>query len=498
MFHERSDDPRWMRGSDDENGGFSSPQEDNDSLTGYESANEGTLRRKMDDTTANENVSNKKPKMDNDRNKTDKKKDKPKDKNKNKDANGGLFGDGWQKNRVFKTFIMEPKEDATKQIHIMEIAKLLTNIKITYQELVQAGRNRFKITFANPRHAEQLINSKVLTDDYKYRIFVPTMYQETIGVIRNVPPSISESELLANIVTERLKIKKVERIMKLQKKDLVPTYSVKIFVEGEKLPREVKIYGLDYEVDCYIFPMKCCVRCVRYGHFTKACKAAKVRCYNCSNEGHEGQDCKSLNMICIHCKNEHKAFDPDCKERLRQDNIRKAMAYNKLSFMEAAKLYPVRSEVQLRLQDTNEFPELSPPENQTENNINTETVNNTYTNNKTSTDIHKTQQQVIIPNKSLNNTQTTHRQDSNEYITKAELEKIVNTLKVEIIKQLNITKIINKIKQIQETIVKNITKANEENSKLDNRQILINISNQLNELVNPEILQQSKPPDIVT
>lgn len=485
-----------MRDSDDENGGFASPLEDSESLTGYESATESNLRRKMEELNTDGIKAPKKLKIEHGTNKTEKRnkeknkeKDKNKDKSKNENNGNGLFGDGWQKNRVFKTFMIEPKDETSEPIHVMEIARLLRNIKITYQELVKAGKNRFKITFANPRHAEQLINSQVLIDDFKYKIFVPTMFKETIGVIRNVPPSIPESEILANLESERIKITKVERIKKLQKKDLVPTYAIKIYAEGEKLPRQVRIYDLPYDVDCYVFPMKCCVKCVRYGHSFKACKSPKVRCYNCSNEGHEGQDCKSLNVSCWHCKEGHKAFDISCRERNRQDNIRKAMAYNKLTFVEAAKLYPIQSRVQYRIQDNSEFPSLTQPEIQSVNTQTPEMLKFSSNHNQ------NTQNQPI--NNSQKNSYTENRNNMmpTDYITKSELDQIVNKLKVEIVKQLNVTKLITKIKEIQESIVQNITKSNEENNQTNNHNLLITISQQLNDIINPEILRNSKPPE---
>lgn len=479
-----------MNDSEDESGGFVSPLEDDETITDYDSATEGktegNLRRKMD---TNGNVVCKKQKMDTGTNKNEKKvKDKNKDKSKNKtDGNDGLR-DGWHKNKIFKTFILEPNEQNSEPIHIMEIARLLRNIKVTYKDLVKAGRNRFKIIFENPRHAEPLINSRVLIEDFKYKIFVPTMYKETIGVIRNVPPSISESEILNNLESDRIKITKIERIKKLNKKDLVPTYAIKIYAEGEKLPRQVRIFDLPYEVDCYVFPMKCCVRCVRYGHSTKACKSPKVRCINCSCEGHEGKDCTSLSICCWHCKAGHKAFDPECREKGRQDNIRKSMAYNKLTFAEAARSYPLPSQIQYRLQDNSQFPILTQPEIQTETPIINEKLR--HNPNKPIT-----QQQPT--NNPIQNSQskTYSNITTSEYITKTELEQIVNQLKVEIVKQLNVTKLITKIKEIQETIMNNISTTNEENSKSDNRQLLININKQLNELVNPEILRLPEPPD---
>lgn len=246
-----------MENANGENEGYFSPLEDNqsdyDSIADVtdqsdentnqitDTTSDGNLRRKITDDIDDGNGLPKKQKMESVSDKNNNKNNK----NKNGNAKGGLLGDGWKHNKVFKTFILEPEnlpndENPIKLLHIMEIAKLLRSIKINYQELVQAGRNRFKITFANPRHAENLINSKILTNDYKYKISVPTMYKETIGVIRNVPPTISEKDLHANLESERIKITNVERIKKLQKKDLVPTYSIKIYAEGEKLPRDRK------------------------------------------------------------------------------------------------------------------------------------------------------------------------------------------------------------------------------------------------------------------
>lgn len=276
----------------------------------------------------------------------------------------------WQHNKIYKTFFIEPNEDntdSTKQIHIMEVARLLYSLKITdYSELKPAGRARFKITFPNPRNAEQLINSRILKETYKYKIYVPNMYKQTIGVIRNIPPTIPDEELLANLSSQNIPIVKVERIFKLDRlrnngkedQTLLPTYSVKIFVDGEKLPTEVKVYGVATKVDVYIFPLKFCWRCSRYGHKIKACKSQQPRCCNCSMSGHDGADCKSLNILCIHCKEPHRAFNVDCRERQRQDRIRQEMAYNKLTFAEAEKIHPHKSDIQLRLNSTTEFPQL--------------------------------------------------------------------------------------------------------------------------------------------
>lgn len=409
---------------------------------------------------------------------------------KKKDANGFL-DDGWIQNKIYKTFIMEPTDEKYK-LHIMEIAKLLQNIKITqYKELKPAGHNRYKITFDNPRHAENLINSKILTETYKYKIYVPKMYQETIGVIRDVPPSFSDQEILEKLECKRIKITKVERIQKFVQNKLKPTYSVKIYAEGEKLPQEVVLYTVPRKVEVYCFPIKFCRKCLRYGHNLKVCKSEQTRCYNCSLNGHEGKDCKSLNIICFHCKEGHQTFDINCRERIRQADICKAMAYNKLSFDEAATLYPRQSQTQQRLQSLAEFPPIeSQPTNNDTNKIN-EIPREIQTPTPDKAPAVNYKQALMTQDQ---RPETKEQKNDTNYITKDELTQIVNKLKIEIVKQLNLTKLINKIKEIQENIANNITNTNDSKKGTENK-FLISISEQLNELINPEILQPTKPPN---
>lgn len=167
------------------------------------------------------------------------------------------------------------------------------------------------------------------------------------------------------------------------------------------------------------------------------------------------------------------------------------MAYNKLSFVEASRQYPTASQIQYRIQDNSQFPDLPPPESEPESILNTEIPQNNNKNKPKSKNQPKTNNKQTPTTTQMNNNHT-----PSEYITKSELEQIVNQLKVEIVKQLNVTKLISKIKEIQETIKNNISKSNEENSQIDNHKLLIDINLQLSDLVNPEILQKPKPPDV--
>lgn len=457
-----------------------------DSGTGYESASEGShpQRRKMSSGSEDEAKKDKKRRKkdkekqngDKDRAKSKKEKTDVSDKYRERD---GFIEDDWKKNNTYKTFFIEPTEDS-KHIHVMEIARTLHNIKITnYTELSTAGRNRYKITFANPKHAENLINSKILTETFKYKIYVPNMFKETIGVVRDIPPSISDSEIFAKLESNRIKISKVERIMKMDKGKLVPTYSVRIFAEGDKLPKEVTIFGMPRTVDVYLFPLKYCLKCLRYGHRVKACKSKQDRCYVCGNLEHEGKSCTSMNIRCFHCAGQHKAFDINCRERIRQENINKSMAYNKLTFNEAEKRYPRQSQTEIRLQSNEDFPTI---DNNPDHVI--PTVNN-WT------------QKTSKPNNNTGKVQKMQENPTEQYITKTELEQIVNTLKAELVKQLNMNKMISKMKQIKEQIDKAIQNTDKSQVTSNSNSILKNLSDQIQELVNPTFLKSNVTPQIV-
>lgn len=472
-----------------------------DSGTGYESASDGvlSLRRKMSsDGEDDQKKGRKKRKKDKDREKQngDSEKDKigktkmdVSEKYKERD---GFLEDGWEKNKLFTTFFIEPT-DPTTNIHVMELARTLHNIKITnYTELKTAGKNRYRITFANPKHAENLINSKILKETFKYKIYVPAMFKETIGVVRDIPPSIPEQEILEKLESERINIKKVERIQKMEKGKLVPTYSVKIYAEGDKLPREVIIFGIPKIVEVYLFPVKFCYKCLRYGHRVKACKSGQQRCYICANGDHEGKDCKSLDLRCFHCGGSHKAFDVNCKERIRQENINKSMAYNKLTFNEAEKRYPRKSQTEIRLQSNEEFPPITDKSDEAipqETNWNPKAQQDTNPNSKPN--VQESQTQTYTNNKNKSNTQEITEE---KYITKVELEQIVNSLKMEMIKQLNMNKMITKIKQIKDKIDKTISNKKDNKQTNNSDEILKQISDQLQEIVNPTFLKPNENP----
>lgn len=404
----------------------------------------------------------------------------------NKDKIDGQYIDNWTKNTIYTTFIIEKKKkdgngtekeynQKEKYPHPMEVAKMLQNIGVkNYREMKSVGRGRFQITYDKPREAEQLINSKLLTDEFGYTVFVPGRFKESIGVVRNVPPTLNEDEILNNISSGNIQIQKVERInRKVADNKFTPTYSIKIYAKGQHLPDSIMIYGIPARCEPYIFPLKVCNKCWRFGHVERFCKSQNPRCNNCGNE-HTEKECQNETTTCVNCKGEHKANDKECPERRRQDKIRVDMAVNKTSFFEATKKYPRNniSTVQYRLESEKQFPSLPEIENET---LSKNFAQPRKDKKKNIQQKYTFPQAEIIP-------EPQHTFEENPHRT-SEIERITQHIKEEIIKQLNLKNIVDKIKAIQNNISQNTQKTD----TIEQDLLIINISNELNAIINPEI-----------
>lgn len=425
----------------------------------------------------------------------------------NKDRTDAVYNDGWIKNTDYTTFVIEREkiEGIGRDVypHPMEVAKMLKNIKAdNYKEMKSVGRGRFQLTFNKPRDAEQLINSKLLKEEFKFKVYVPAMFKQTVGMVRDVAKSLSEQEILENMHSGNIKIEKVERMMKKVEDKLVPTYSIKIYAKGQYLPRSVEIYGQDRLCEPYVFPLKICYKCWRYGHGQKFCKASSVKCCKCGME-HEEKDCNAAELKCINCGGAHKASDRECPEWERQDKIRVEMAKNKISYFEAQQKHPKKQKsVQNRLNSNKEFPRL--PEKESGNIYGDETENDhedgawgytagtswsSVTENGLLTRKPKkkmTIQPKVFPKADLYE-EAPHVFKPNPHTT-SETERMVHRIKQELIAQFNLKGIVDKIKAIQDTILKSTNKT--ENIEQD--LVLINISNQLNSILNPEICYENE------
>ena len=403
--------------------------------------------------------------------------------------------DNWTRNNTHTTFFIEriqPNENEQnnnipsqnqnrpKPIHQMELAKILFSVGLkSFKELKFADQSKFRVTFHQPKDAEVLINSKLFKEEFKFNMYVQKHLQETIGIVRNVATTFTDDEILKWIQKKNNKVTKVERIQRMTSTGLKPTYSIKIFVQGPKLPKDVEIYGLTEDVDIYVFPLKLCNRCLRYGHKEKNCKAKQPRCPNCGMD-HVDMSCNNQAQ-CVHCSGNHSSLDKSCPERVRQDQIRYLMATEKLTFTEAATHFPKNSQTQPRLQSFSQFPFLPQKQNLAPiETANSQTFSQIIQNQQTPTTSQNT-------NQTQNNPQNPSMQPS-DFIPISEVNKIVHAIKTELIRQLKLDTIIAKINEIQNTIAKHNEQHSTQTDSIDSEMLFTQISSQINSIISPQVI----------
>lgn len=411
---------------------------------------------------------------------------------------GNKYIDEWIKNRTHTTFFIErdstnendktnqnnitdktqdqnDNKKQTKPLHAMELGKILFDVGVkNFKELKFAGKGKFRITFDKPRDAETMINSSLLKEQFKLCVYVPKHFQETIGVVRNVAPTLSEQDILQYVQVKHPKIAKVERIKKFMNGELKPTFSIKVFVKGQQLPDKIEIYGVTENVDIYVFPVKLCNRCLRYGHKEKICKSTKSRCSNCGME-HDKENCNNQ-LHCVHCSGNHSALDKNCPEKVRQNQIQYVMATEKLTFIEAIARFPKNSQTQPRLQSPREFPLLTPTQNQAES-----SNRQTYSKIATQPRSQNSTQNTVNTQEPTTNTRL-------NYIPISEVNRIVQEVKTELLKQLKLDTIIEKITKIQNNINKHNKQHKNKPDPIDSEMLLSEISSQIRSIISPEVV----------
>lgn len=164
------------------------------------------------------------------------------------------------------------------------------------------GKSLYKITFETYEHANNsLTNAKLI--DNNIRAFIPKNFTETYGVVRQVPTTFNDNEIMANIHSN-VKVTSVQRILKRDtenKENLVPTLTMKIGFEGNELPELIQIFFVNFRINHYIPKARQCYNCGRLGHTKLSCKA-QSRCIICGKENGCEKNEKSR---CVLCGNEN-------------------------------------------------------------------------------------------------------------------------------------------------------------------------------------------------
>ncbi|KAL9694448.1 hypothetical protein quinque_013733 [Culex quinquefasciatus] len=178
------------------------------------------------------------------------------------------------------------------------------------EEITKIGRFRYKVDLKSGEDFTRL--SKLNLTSANLKFFMPASQTETICFVRNVPLDFGDEE------------------MKEQMECEFPI--TKVTVQGKEVPRAIKIYGCGFRAELYIFPVKQCSLCWKFGHTKKVCRG-EAACQNCG-----AVDCTDEcpnQARCRNCKKGHGAADRNCPERTRRKAIVQEMVKKRIPFAEA-------------------------------------------------------------------------------------------------------------------------------------------------------------------
>lgn len=203
----------------------------------------------------------------------------------------------------------------------------ITNISKFSQfrlEISEVIVNDFTATSKNDKikvNVETVDDFRTLTkflDEKKYEYYTYRLKNEkdVSAIIRNLPTSITEVEVMEELSRLHLPVKSV---LRLNNKDKTPTPLMAIQLENNPLSQD--IFKLNKLLNCIIIteprrkskdPPQC-TNCQRYGHIHKSCKL-QPRCVKC-NESHHYSDCDKQSDIpptCVNCNETHPANYKGC------------------------------------------------------------------------------------------------------------------------------------------------------------------------------------------
>ena len=194
------------------------------------------------------------------------------------------------------------------------------------------GKTLFRIKFDNISNANTFVKHDF--KELKIRAFIPNTYLYSYGVIRGIPTSLSENEIMEGISAD-VPIAFVQRFKKRFIKEnseieFIPTFTVKIAFCGNKIPEEVKLNYSIIKVDVFFPSIRQCSDCGRFGHTKNSCRSTK-RCLKCASFECNSKICNSVK--CILCGGEsHYATDKkSCPKWAAEENINKIMTLKKIS-----------------------------------------------------------------------------------------------------------------------------------------------------------------------
>lgn len=165
---------------------------------------------------------------------------------------------------------------------------------------------------------EFVIDNIIAKIEENWVSYIPDHAVYQVGVVYNIHEGLETEEILKELDAISIKtVKKVVRCIKrVEEEDIqddqdewISTESIKIYCVNE-LPKNILIYNVPRKVFRYVFPIRRCYNCQRFGHNYNACRHS-IRCVKCG-EQHKYVTCKAKTYKCGNCFETHMASDESC------------------------------------------------------------------------------------------------------------------------------------------------------------------------------------------
>lgn len=228
------------------------------------------------------------------------------------------------------------REKMPKQFALAKLFKECEISDITRVKYISPYKVR--IDMANEASAMKLESCQKFTDK-GWKIQRAMEINTSYGVIRDVDLEITEEEILKTIsYPSPAKLLGVKRLTRRNsdKEGWSDCESVRLAFVGSFLPAYICVDGLRIKVEPFVFPVRQCSRCWKFGHTARFCPSTKTVCPKCTGN-HE--NCERSSFICANCADNHMSLDRSCPVFIKEKKIRQIMADFNCTYQKALAIY---------------------------------------------------------------------------------------------------------------------------------------------------------------
>ena len=236
-----------------------------------------------------------------------------------------------------KVVLMKPTGSSSRNLFSRPVAfsKAFTEVIGMEEKIADIRVNKVKEVIAielkesNKDQIDKLLKITAIKE-WNVQFYLPYKEKLKHGVIQQIDKDVDLEELKYSINESQSQYKVVilERLRRRMGTEFLASNSVKISIDGGKLPECIKVGFFIYKVRPFVFQPVQCFKCQRYWHTAESCKATKQQCLLCA-ENHAVKECKVKdihNFRCANCGAQHKANSSECPVREKASRVEKLRA----------------------------------------------------------------------------------------------------------------------------------------------------------------------------